>query len=43
MTTNKVQNRVSNTFQDRFAKAKKELQKKQEEQMKRVFGVCTEH
>ena len=34
---------MSTNFSDRFAKAKKELQKKQEEQMKRAFGVCAEH
>ena len=40
---NKAQNRLSNNFHDRFAKAKKEIKKKQEEQMMRAVGFCREH
>ena len=41
--SNRVSNRTSTNFQDRFAKAKAEIQKKQEEQMKKSVGFCNEH
>ena len=41
--SNRMSNRTSSNFHDRFAKAKAEILKKQEEQMKKSVGFCQEH
>ena len=43
MLSNRMSNRTSVNFKDRFAKAKAEIQKEQEEQMKKSVGFCKEH
>ena len=42
-TSMRSSNRVSTNFSERFASRRKEIQKKQEEEKIKAFGICPEH